>query len=399
MKRYHRAAPGIYVDNRTGNLYERPAIDGRRTWRKLRSRTLKYAKEELAARRTDQGRAAYGLARDPYEGKQKTVKEVCDQYLAAGCAGKSELNVYKEENRIEKLLPFWGDRTVEKIRGRDCLDYLQRRQSKRSATDRELATLSGVFRWAVQNGKLDGNPIAQRPRFRSAKVRHCRDVMPVDADELHALAATLFEQPKSAPLGWQLLLEAFTGCRTNEVLQLRWDAGAHQPGHIDGQWLWLARSKGGVNPFALIHPALRSLLSALKRWREDYNPKSPWFVPSFNREGRQPVDTSSLVHKLKDIAGPICGAHRTSHGLRAYYVTVRRSQGISDAQIAAEIGDRSGAEIIASTYGQIPPNWQGRAGLTWLPKGLPAWSVFQTKGMPSGMPIKKRGKRKTRAKP
>jgi hypothetical protein len=46
----------------------------------------------------------------------------------------------------------------------------------------------------------------------------------------------------------------------------------------------------------------------------------------------------------------------TSHGMRAYYVTVRRSQGIKDGQIAAEIGDKSGVALIVSTYGDLPPN-------------------------------------------
>ena len=57
---------------------------------------------------------------------------------------------------------------------------------------------------------------------------------------------------------------------------------------------------------------------------------------------------------------------------------MRRSQGVSDAQIAAEIGDSSGAGIIASTYGSIPPNWSGStAPLGWLPAaGAPAWEVF-----------------------
>jgi hypothetical protein len=60
--------------------------------------------------------------------------------------------------------------------------------------------------------------------------------------------------------------------------------------------------------------------------------------------------------------------------MRSFFVTVRRSQGIADGQIAAEIGDSSGAAIIASTYGSIPPNWQGGTVLTWLPENSPpAW--------------------------
>jgi len=81
----------------------------------------------------------------------------------------------------------------------------------------------------------------------------------------------------------------------------------------------------------------------------------------------------------------------TSHGLRSFYVTARRSQSIGDAQIAAEIGDRTGPAIISRTYGDIPPNWQaGGAAIQWVPDGAsPAWHRFAPRqrevGMPDGM--------------
>jgi lipoyl-dependent peroxiredoxin len=70
----------------------------------------------------------------------------------------------------------------------------------------------------------------------------------------------------------------------------------------------------------------------------------------------------SLAHALAKAGPLVLGRRITSHGMRSFYVTVRRSQGISDGQIAAEIGDRTGPSIIASTYGSIPPDWQGRSG-------------------------------------
>lgn len=93
-------------------------------------------------------------------------------------------------------------------------------------------------------------------------------------------------------------------------------------------------------------------------------------------KGTDPVDRHTLTYGLTRRAGPIIAkAPRTSHDLRAFYVTVRRSQGIPDAQIAAEIGDRMGAAIIASTYGAIPPNWRGGPQIDFLPtKQEKAWS-------------------------
>ncbi len=288
----------------------------------------------------------------------------------------------KETSRIKKLRSILSDRIAEKLSAPDLTIYFDRRREgmKRSqhggrAVDLELQALKACLVWSVQHGLLAANPIATRPKFGTAPVRHCRDCMPADAEELHALAATLFEDRKSEALGWQLLLEAFTGCRTGEILRLRWDAPNRGAGFIEGDHLWLQRSKGGVNPFCCIHPSLADALRWLRIWSNIRHPGSPWFIPSTRAKG-QAMYESSLTHALKRIGPIVSGAHRTSHGLRAYYVTVRRSDGVADGQIAAEIGDSSGAAIISSTYGSIPPNWQGAAGLSWLPKGAAAWTVL-----------------------
>lgn len=389
---YIRIAPGIYRDDRTGHLYERPTIDGRRTWRKLNSHTVKLAIDEIRAKRTDQARAAQGLAKDPYAPKEKAIGELCSEYLKARCPDRNHRprtgsSFDGEKSRIERLLPFWSNRKVSSLKHKDCAAYHSWRKKNITrgdggqAVDMELTTLSNVLHWAVYVGKADSNPLAlNRPRFRNRKnITHCRETMPVDGNELHALATHFFSHPRSEAIGWQLLLEAMTGCRTSEVLRLRWDA-KHQgePGFIDGEWLWLNRSKGGVKPFVQIHPALSECIAALKHWRDWRHPQSKWWLPSPLVKGA-PLVRHSLTHGLKreGIAAITGGARRTSHGLRAYYVTVRRSQGISDAQIADEIGDKSGASIIVETYGSVPPNWRGSVALSWMPSGKPAWETLK----------------------
>lgn len=60
-----------------------------------------------------------------------------------------------------------------------------------------------------------------------------------------------------------------------------------------------------------------------------------------------------------------------SRGLGDCYVTARCSLGILDGQIAAEIGDRTGAGIIAATDEEIPSDRQGGAGRSWTFPGKP----------------------------
>ena len=47
--------------------------------------------------------------------------------------------------------------------------------------------------------------------------------------------------------------------------------------------------------------------------------------------------------------------HVTPHGLRSYFVTQARQSGLTDAEIAELIGDKTGPAIIAHTYGAIRP--------------------------------------------
>jgi integrase len=399
--------PGIYKDSRTGNFFERPRVNGRRTWRKLHSRTLKLAREELAAKRSDHARSKLGLAKNPYDAKPHSIGGLCIQYLEAGCPNRQQQErtgkqLAQEQFRLNALIPFWKNIFPTEVKYSHYSQYFnwRKKQTKKArfggrAVDMELNTLSNALSWALSVGKIEINPCAGgRPRFRPGNtVRHCREFAPLDGNELHALAGHFFEDRRSEVLGWQLLIEAMTGCRTSEVLKLRLDARHKgEPGFIDhlpdsGKvmvqdgnhgWLWIARSKGGVKPFVQIHPALAECLESFNRWHLWRFPKSKWWFPSSRKGEHLPIDLGSLTQALKMAGKLIAGAHRTSHGLRAYYVTVRRSQGIPDAQIADEIGDRTGAAMIVSTYGSVPPNWRGSEAIQWLPtKGKPAWTVLK----------------------
>jgi hypothetical protein len=46
----------------------------------------------------------------------------------------------------------------------------------------------------------------------------------------------------------------------------------------------------------------------------------------------------------------------TPHGLRSYFVTQARQSGLTDAEIAQLIGDKTGPFIIAEVYGDVRPD-------------------------------------------
>jgi integrase len=169
------------------------------------------------------------------------------------------------------------------------------------------------------------------------------------------------------------LFQAYTGCRTQEVLELRIDGMSERnAGFVEDGILYLNRAKHGINNWVRIHPDLRELLRVHRCWLAARYPSSPWYLPS-PKNAFKSVNHDSLTHALRRLAPLIVGYPVTAHSLRAYFVTVRRSHGVGDAEIALEIGQVSGGREIVKTYGESRPKKLG-----WKSEeGEQAWVVFR----------------------
>lgn len=64
------------------------------------------------------------------------------------------------------------------------------------------------------------------------------------------------------------------------------------------------------------------------------------------------MDKAALAHALRRLREKdLIKRKITPHGARAWFVTVRRSHGAPDSQIALEIGHTSGGSTLSSVYG------------------------------------------------
>jgi hypothetical protein len=400
-KIWKRAADGIWVHIPSGIYYERPTINGASTYRSLFTKNLDEALKEYYRRRA-KGDAAYQKV------SATTVGEVILNYDAADCPDRFRQDRPvatrdAEKGYCAKLMEFFATILVALVSIAvfdRYYDFRKKQISKAGCSgnrtvDLELNTLRNAFPWACRCELVAQVPLGGHwPKYTSSKsVHHCREFMPHDAAELHGIARRFFETPRSEVLGWQTLFEGYTALRTVEMLRLRVDAKPYEPGWItpDGKSLCVRRAKGqeAVNPFVKIHEGLVLVMPAWRRWHDDRCPESPWFLPS-PFDLLQPVDKGALSHALvrlrKPSKNPDGGilvpflSHKiTSHGLRPWYVTVRRSHGIPDNQIAWEIGHTSRGQTLDEVYGGIPPHWLAGEGpkLQWMPAGAPAWSVLK----------------------
>jgi len=416
---YHHLGGGDYIDRRTGHHYENVRLNGRYTWRKLSALTHAASLKEIRKKRSDHELSKRGLAEDPYRRIEgKTVADLARLYLVKNCPRRnaaeqrSPADLVAEKKRVETLLKWPGlQKAPAQFTLRDCPDYhafrigqiaakrlsqaggdpskIRDQREGHRQVDKELVTLSNIFRCAIRHADQTGitiNPIGQdRQRFRNSKlIKHCRDHMPADANELHRIADILFDSRRSEALGWQLLFSSLIGQRAAEILRLRLDAANEfQPGHISKNCLYLYRSNSskGTYPYAEITVPLWQCLEAHRAWHQLRYPagidRVPWYFPS-PENPKKPVSPGALTHALERVTAELGLPHRTSHGCgRAYFVNVLRtnrkadgSHRYQDDEIARRIGQRSQGKLIVDVYGDCPP-YQ----MKWLPEGRsPAWT-------------------------
>jgi len=391
-KKWNREADGIYRHIPSKKLYWRPWVGGKRTWECLGTENLKLAKETyhkraagLAAAVTEQSTPTAQVQTGPTMG-QVIRKYEEDGYPDKHKALRTGPTLEDETNHCKILLQFWDAIPVGSVGPAACDRYHSWRNDQgfrhglgNRQVDRELNTLNNACRWAARSELIKLNPLAQRPKYqRSSEVKHCREFMPQNADELHAAAAILFEHRHSVVLGFQMLFEAYTGLRTSEVLRL----GEEDFGKTteDGRFLkvWRCKNQHAINPYCNIHTGLQELLKAHSEWKAATFPKSRSFFPS---HCGGPVGKGALAHALRRVEEKLPRRFRP-HGLRAFYVLVRRSQGASDEQIAFELGHSSNGACIRSTYGGVPENWRNGGGpnMSWVPMGKTAWAKLQGDG-------------------
>lgn len=316
-----------------------------------------------------------------------------EEYLQQGCPDRRlrprEGARLVEHKRILALANrWWASKPARSVTQADLDEFMAWRQadveSRRAAGtlhasgnglragELELAALSNVFAWAVRKRRIDENPFATRGAYRdSSEVCNAQERQPATDDELHALCGWMIAHGRTVSAA-RCLFQALTGLRRGEYL-LRWDAQAGQPGwhtrglrnNLEVDLLVVPREKGGLNPAVVIHPILAGFIQAWRAYVQRHWPETPHWFPQGSFPTRPAaIDDSGrdLLEASRALGLPV----RTTHGMRAYYVTVRRSQGTSDAQISEELGHRSGAGLIARVYGQ-PSQIFGSRTHDWIP--------------------------------
>jgi hypothetical protein len=328
--------------------------------------------------------------------KRELITSILSAYVKAGHPRKKRprekgSHLRQEEDAIPLLEKFFKGKHDDEL-DQDLLDdYHTWRVAKISkgtgdrTVDLDLNCLSNALNWAVRKKKIKVNPIFGRDKYYSpSKARHAKQVCPKSPEEMHDVARILFSDPRSEVLGWQMLIEACGGTRTFETVTLSMTAGPDEPGCRMGNSLQVRRAKKADrdNPYVHVHDDFLEILNAHKIWHAKRYPNSRWMFPGRNKGSGKHISQWALTTALERLFQKGLCRKITSHGMRAYFVLVERSNGKNDSQIAVEINHIGGLETLRTSYGVTPIEWLEGKGpkLTWLPQDRTkcAWLASKT---------------------
>ncbi len=259
-----------------------------------------------------------------------TIADLGERYVDEHARPKKKPSSVKADlcNLKNHILPALGRRAIADVSRADIARLHHSMRATPGGANRTLALLSKMFNLAERWGlRPDGtNPCRHVERYRERKRQRF-----LSDEELARLGSALERAERdgfgrcSAVAAIRLLI--FTGCRSSEILGLRWE-------HVDQQrnLLRLPDSKTGARIVPLNAPAL-AVLSQLER------NGFPWVLP-----GRR--DRSHLVNLSKpwDSIRKLARLHGLRlHDLRHSFASVGASSGLGLPMIGKLLGHTQAA--------------------------------------------------------
>lgn len=357
MPVFERVGKCLY--RKGGAIYARVRVNGKPNWRSTSTGNPADARKWLEQWRRqqwmqEQGIETMGMARHR---QRVTLGELTDNYIRDGMRTrtgrlKSPATLKTEQAALKPVRAYFGSKPAAAVSLADCDAYRDWRtgggfKGRRVGTpsvDLELTILGNVFRLAVRRALLKSNPLKGRGRYSSTEdIRHCREVAPTP-EGLQQIERWLRARHED-DMADLLCFLAYSGLRIGEALPLEWKA-------VDWSQkiLRVKREKRGIMPFVPIVPEMETLLRGMQK-----RATSHLLLPSA-LDPQVQWARWTIRNRLTTVCRTLGLGHVTPHGLRSYFVTQARQSGLSDAEIAMLIGDKTGPAIIARIYGDIRPD-------------------------------------------
>lgn len=276
--------------------------------------------------------------------------------------GPSQKNQEALASSVKALVPFWGTKTCDAVKGSTCRAYASQRRRAPGTVRRELATLQAALNHAHAEGLLIHPvkvtlPPAGKPRSRWLTRTEAARLLRAAAPHLRR---------------W-MLISLYTGRRMEAVLSLRWqtsldsgwvDADAGVIHFLGARQAETTKRRGSVK----VGPRLAA---HLRRWRRLDGPGATHVVTYAPRPGLEPRPVASIKTALQaacrrtaveDETGAVVTPpiECSAHDFKRTAVTWAFRAGMS-MERAEEFFDTSGPTLRAA-YRQHSPEHQAGSG-------------------------------------
>jgi integrase len=311
-------------------------------------RTFATAKE--AAEFESQQRTLLDQARSLWS-PSMTLEEATRQYLASTLFSQKTAHTQTtERTRLKNVLAALGKFSLSQLENGqrisayrdDSARRISERTGKRVSPDSvrlELAALSAVFHWAVENRILVRNPLIgmRRPHGQPRRRRL------FEHEEIN-LVATMFDKRATEELKQAarfLVIQRELGCRPGELATLRRDdidAAARAARFRD------TKHKREDRIVHLTDNAVKAITQQLAHARVSA-PDSPFLFSSRSRYGGVPLPASFARYVKLLRAEKVVDVDLHAHAVRREYVSNAFENGLSHADVMRMTGHRSYAAV------------------------------------------------------
>jgi len=291
----------------------------------------------------------------------ETFSEAFEAYVRTELDGTSPDTVLEYRHKVKVFIDKVGDLPLNKVTDHLAVDFLDKcllgeRKLKPKTRNGYAMLFSAIFKSAVRRKKATHNPFEDQ-RVKAEAVHY----EPFTDQEL----ATLFADAKfeispakyrtATALPWASLISAYTGCRLEEVSQLK----ASDIKKTEGIWHFefCHEGNGKTKAATRVVPLHHALIDAgLLRYRDRLPSGSPLFP---GLKGRQSKLGSNLGHMFRwwrknlGIVRPGVNFHSFRHTVGD---RLRRA-GVQESDIAAVLGHED-ERITSKVYGHNGPGLQ-----------------------------------------
>lgn len=334
----HHVGPNLYRLGEGGKYYALLKRGEKQFKRSLRTKDRKLAERRLAELRAQIGNLQIT------EEARLSFSDLARRWVATTQQGLKPSSIKRRETCIKNLVPFFHGVAIRNVQPTHCERWVTERGGTIAARTfvHELDTMRMIFDYAVRLGLMLTNPAKDIKRRRIALT----PIAVPTREQFPQLIAAMREadgrphiQAKAKHGADLVELLAYSGCRLNEALSLRW----HDVDFEKGVITITGGEIGTKNHEHRTAPMTNALRALLERLRHEQQP-----------------NPDDLIAKIDSAKNGLAAASRrlgyptfTHHDFRHFFATTCIEAGVDIPTVSRWLGHKDGGALAMRVYGHL----------------------------------------------